>query len=207
MSKKTNPLTQFSGQFQTVSTKLTAALERRGTNVVDMMARLAQQRSDSVIEQIADLMTDFTNQNPNALVVDYSIHPSRIDLPVEKHTDRKDKVTIDVSKIKLVTELRSGETYVHGHENRKRLDAKVTSGEIQTLLDARVMEELLAKPELIPDEWKGKMVFFWGTIFWSGGGLCVACLRWDDGRWVASFYWLDTYVDSSTPAAVLASAN
>lgn len=76
----------------------------------------------------------------------------------------------------------------------------------QPVLNANALDYLLANPHLIPEEWKGKYVFFWGTIYRSsGGGLYVRCLCWDDGRWRWGSFWLGYGWFGGFPAAVLAS--
>lgn len=56
--------------------------------------------------------------------------------------------------------------------------------EDQPVLNANVLDFLREHPELIPDEWKGKFTFFWGTIYrHRDGDLYVRCLYWDGGRW------------------------
>jgi hypothetical protein len=59
---------------------------------------------------------------------------------------------------------------------------------------------------LIPEEWKGKYVFFWGTIYrGSGDNLYVRCLCWGGGRWDWGYDWLGGGWDDGNPAAVPAS--
>lgn len=88
---------------------------------------------------------------------------------------------------------------VEGNKLRKELEG-------QLVLNANVLDYLLAHPELIPDEWKGKAVFFWGTIYrYSNGNLFVRCLFWHDSRWDWDLGWLDSGFYDSFPAAVSAS--
>lgn len=71
------------------------------------------------------------------------------------------------------------------------------------VLNANVLDYLLANPQLIPEEWKGKAVFFWGTIYRnSDGRLCVRYLCWRGGRWDWSNYWLDFNFDDRNPAVL-----
>ena len=88
---------------------------------------------------------------------------------------------------------------IQGHKLRKELkDVQV--------LNACIMDALLANPQLIPDEWKSGYTYFWGTTFRSvSGGLCVECLYWSGGQWDWSYSWLDYDWGSRYPAAVLAS--
>lgn len=88
---------------------------------------------------------------------------------------------------------------VEGNKLRKELEG-------QMVLNACVLDYLLKNPELIPDEWKGKAVFFWGTIYRdSDGYLFVRYLCWYGSRWRWFDDWLDSYFDGNDPAAVSAS--
>jgi len=71
--------------------------------------------------------------------------------------------------------------------------------------NANLLDYLLAHPELIPDSWKGKAVFFWGKIYRvSSGRLYVRYLFFHGHgeRWSWSYHWLDYDFDSDSPAAV-----
>ena len=72
---------------------------------------------------------------------------------------------------------------MQGHKLRKDLAH-------MSVMNANVLDYLLANPDLIPEDWKNqeggntRYIFFWGTIYrYSDGDLCVRCLYWDDGRW------------------------
>lgn len=88
-----------------------------------------------------------------------------------------------------------------GNKLRKRLKDQPFE-----CLNACVLDYLLDHPELIPEEWKSKHVFFWGTIYRnSDGRLYVRCLRWDGVSWRWGGGWLDGVWRLLSPAA-LASA-
>lgn len=73
----------------------------------------------------------------------------------------------------------------------------------QPVLNANVLDYLLAHPELIPEKWKGKVIFFWGTIYrTSSGRLCVRGLRWNGSEWRRNYDWLDDGFGSNRPAAL-----
>lgn len=73
----------------------------------------------------------------------------------------------------------------------------------QPILNANALDYLLAHPELIPEEWKGKRIFFWGTIYCNFDGILgVRCLGWDGSRWGWYYGWLDGGFDSNDPAAL-----
>lgn len=74
------------------------------------------------------------------------------------------------------------------------------------VMNANVLDDLLANPHLIPEEWKSNLVFFWSTIYRNSGVfLCVRCLGWYGGRWYWSCRWLGHRWFGLGPAAVLAS--
>lgn len=89
--------------------------------------------------------------------------------------------------------------YIQGHKLRKELKDK-------QVLNACILDALLANPQLIPDEWKTGYTYFWGTIFRdAGGSLYVEYLYWNGGRWYWICDWLDYGWSDDSPAASLAS--
>ena len=85
---------------------------------------------------------------------------------------------------------------IEGNKLRKKLKG-------QLVLNANVLDYLLANPKLIPEEWKNKAVFFWGTIYrYSSGDLCVRYIYWGAGGWGWCYDWLDYVFDGIGPAAV-----
>jgi len=110
------------------------------------------------------------------------------------------EITFDPAKIAshFVDGQKDGKSIV-GHELKKLLEG-------QPVLPANVLDYLLAHPELIPDAWKGKYLYFWGTIYRdSDGSLCVRCLCWYDGRWDWGCSWLGRRFGGQGPSALLAS--
>lgn len=98
----------------------------------------------------------------------------------------------------LVDDQKDGK-YIEGHKLRKKLRGK-------PVLNANFLDWLLAHPKFIPEEWKGKRIFFWGTIYCvSDGSFCVRCLYWGGGEWDWCCGWLGGGWGSRYPAAVLAS--
>ena len=96
----------------------------------------------------------------------------------------------------FLTEEQSNGSYNQGNDLRKKLEGS-------NPFNANCLDYLLAHPDLIPDEWKGKWAFFWGTIYrHSFGDLCVRCLRWDGDEWDWYCYWLDDGFRGRNPSAV-----
>ncbi|MFH0950907.1 MAG: hypothetical protein V1765_00325 [bacterium] len=113
---------------------------------------------------------------------------------VEEH-QKSGMLKWDSSKFSLYLSKKQKKDYIVGNDLREELKNK-------NVLNANVLDYLLAHQELIPDEWKGKAVFFWGTIYrYSGGDLVVRCLSWDGSQWHWCL-WLGSYFRSSNPAVV-----
>lgn len=100
----------------------------------------------------------------------------------------------------------------NGIEGNK-LHEKLAGG---LVLNANVLDYLLANPHLIPEEWKVKEIFFWGTVYRtprvrdsygksvSDGNEGVRCLYESGDRWgwKWGYPWLGIWNDSR-PAATL----
>lgn len=72
--------------------------------------------------------------------------------------------------------------------------------------NTKVLDYLLEHQEEIPEEWKGKLVYFWGTKYEdSDGYLHVHCLFWGGDRWNWRCIWLGNDFSGSNPAAIPAS--
>lgn len=72
-------------------------------------------------------------------------------------------------------------------------------------LNANVLDYLLDHPELIPSEWKGKKIIFWGTIYSSAGkDPSVRYLYWDGIKWNWAYYWLNSHSFDINDLAALA---
>jgi len=113
---------------------------------------------------------------------------------VEEH--KKGGFLFDPAKISLYLSKKQKKGSIGGHDLRKDLSDK-------PVMNANILDYLLAHPELIPEEWKGKYIFFWGTIYRSSGGiLSVRYLRWDGSEWGWYYYWLDNDFGSAGPAAL-----
>jgi hypothetical protein len=71
------------------------------------------------------------------------------------------------------------------------------------VLNSNVLDYLLAHQEIIPEEWIGKYIFFWGSIFFNPedeldseqskeGHLFVRCLFQSRDGWCSKFFWFGT---------------
>lgn len=84
--------------------------------------------------------------------------------------------------------------WITGNNLRKELANEPT-------MNINVAQYLVDHPELYPEEWKGKYVYFWGTIVRdSGGDLGVPCLVESGGGVVLGWHWLDNYWGAHSPA-------
>jgi len=90
----------------------------------------------------------------------------------------------------------------------KWIEGNKLRGEVagKSVYSANVLDYLLANLHLVPEEWKGKYVFFWETIYCDPvGRLCVRSLFWNGDRWDWSYPWLVIDWRDHDPTAVAAS--
>jgi len=99
-------------------------------------------------------------------------------------------------KISLYLSKKQKKGSISGHDLRKDLSDK-------PVINVNVLDYLLAHPELIPEEWNGKYIFFWGTIYRNANGyLSVRYLYWNGSEWSWYYHWLDNGFNSDNPAAL-----
>lgn len=102
----------------------------------------------------------------------------------------------DPQKISFYLSKKQDNGIICGNDLRKELADK-------PVLNANVLDYLLAHQEVILEEWKGKYIFFWGTIYCHvDGGLCVRYLDWGGSQWDWRFHWLVSDFDADDPAAL-----
>ncbi len=96
------------------------------------------------------------------------------------------------------SEQQRGGNYLEGHALRKELSDK-------RRYNANLLDFLIKKENqcLIPESWKGKRVYFWGTIYRRADNrLYSRFLFWDGAEW----HWLFSYLEDDylgdEPAAV-----
>ena len=118
---------------------------------------------------------------------------------VESHDTSLGQWEWEVPSLYL-SEKQKGDKYIVGNDLRKELKS-------QPVLPANVLDYLLANPYLIPEDWKGKAVFFWGTIYRDSDDLLyVRYLCWYGSGWGWNYDWLGNGFYSSNPALVRALA-
>lgn len=103
------------------------------------------------------------------------------------------------TKVELYLSKKQKNYSIIGSDLRKELKGR-------KVLNANVLDYLLVHPELIPNDWRGKCVFFWGTIYRdSDGRLYVRYLDWYGFKWSWRYCWLDGYFYSGSPAILAVS--
>jgi len=71
------------------------------------------------------------------------------------------------------------------------------------VLNINVLNFLLVNKDQIPEEWRGKKIFFWGTIISELGGRESVCYLEEDGsNWISDHHWLDHELLSRMPAVM-----
>lgn len=164
----------------------------------DEWAKLAH--SEDTMRQFRQVLLGYASIQVVDHLIDCDASPFVPDgLIVEEH-QKGGAFKWDASQVQLY--LDSGQKngkWIEGNKLRKALAQK-------PVLNANVLDYLLKNPHLIPEEWKGKYIFFWGTIYrGSDGSLIVRYVCWRDDGWGWSSRWLDRDWDGRHPAAVPAS--
>jgi len=101
-------------------------------------------------------------------------------------------------------EFDSQKVFLFLSENQKN-GKSITASDLQKeivgkkVLNADVLDYLLAHPKLIPEEWAGKCVLFMGTIYNDKGHLCVRFLIGETWGCV----WLEGDLYSRFPVAIV----
>lgn len=104
----------------------------------------------------------------------------------------------DASKVRLHLTAQQKKGAIEGNKLREELKGL-------PVFNANLLDYLLKHPHLIPEEWKGKYVFFWGTIYLkSGGDLWIRYLYLRGDAWVWSSHLLPYDWGANDPAAVAA---
>lgn len=141
------------------------------------------------------------NQKQSAsIVIDLDAGPFVPDgWKVEEH-QKGGQFAFDQSKVTL--HLHTGQLN-GGRIKGTSLQKKLTN---LPVMNANMLDWYLAHPQHIPEEWKGKYVFFWGTVYRDRfGNLCVRCLYWLGGQWSWGDDWLGHDWNADRPALVRAS--
>jgi hypothetical protein len=124
---------------------------------------------------------------------------------IEEH-QKGGEIEFDPKKVEFyLSPNQTGDQSVNGKKLREELKGK-------KVLNACVLDHLMANTNLIPESWKQdgdgntRYIYFWGTVYRvSDGDLCVRYLCWDGGQWSWRCYALADDWRSQRPAAVSAS--
>jgi hypothetical protein len=96
------------------------------------------------------------------------------------------QIVFDPDKIRLfLAAKQQNDLFLIGNKLRLELLDKL-------VLSANFLDYLLAHPGIIPPEFKGRKIFFWGTIYrdWDNES-CVRCLHSIGSEWTWDKHWLD----------------
>lgn len=108
--------------------------------------------------------------------------------------------SFDPEKLVLHLEPEQKGGFVSGNVLQERLSNEGS-------INLAVLQYLVKNPKLIPNEWKGKWVYGWGTIVRYRDGRLGVPGVYDGGDWVVlGWDWLDDGWDSDRPAARFASS-
>lgn len=143
--------------------RLARALKNAGFSVYNIKKLLS---NSDLLKSIKDVVTGKKEIIQPDHIIDLDVDPFIPDgWAVEEHV-KGGKFKFDPSKIILY--FNTNESIVRGPDFEKELKDKL-------IFNANLLDYLLAHPGLIPEEWKGERIHFWGTICVSPGG--ERCIR------------------------------
>ena len=148
------------------------------------------------LSEIRGVLKGLSEIVPIGFIIDCNADPFiPPDYGVVEH-QKGGKFEWDLSKIILFLTGKQKSGEVEGNKLREELKS-------QPVLNANALDYLLAHPQLIPEEWKSKSVFFWGTIYHDPyGARCVRYLRWYGAAWHWHYGWLNGNFPDTSPAAL-----
>lgn len=173
--------------------ELDHALERNGCTP----AHVKKMSSGSILTDFRQVLDGYAIITVPEHLIDCDADPVPGVWSVEEHR-KGGMFQWDSAKVKL--------WLANGQKGGGRIEVNILRKELakKPVLNANVLDYLLANPHLIPDEWN--IVFFWGTIYrGQDGNLYVRYLYRDSGRWRWDARWLGCLWDGRNPAALLAS--
>ncbi len=178
--------------------QLMDAFEAKGFTP-DHLTKLGQFRDLSLIREVLDGRAEIKRVE---YLADLDADPFLPDgWKVEEHK-KGGQFKYDSAKVGLyLSKGQQNGKVIVGNDLRKELKN-------QPVYNANLLDFYLKKENqhLIPEEWKGKAIFFWGTIYHSSGGrLYVRCLDWSRDRWDWFYCWLGGGFFGGDPATVSAS--
>jgi hypothetical protein len=142
-----------------------------------------------VIDGFAEIrLTDFT--------IDSDADPFILrGFKLEKHI-KGGIFKFDPAKTLLYLSEKQKSGVVDGNDFRRELADK-------PVLNANVSEYLVAHQELIPKEWMGKLIFFFGTVYRDAdGNPYVYFLHWFSRQWERNLCCLNRDFNSDNPAII-----
>jgi hypothetical protein len=158
-------------------------------------AEVKKLSSGDVLQSVREVVLGRSEITATQHVVDLDAAPFIPDGWVVEEHKKGGLLDLAKTKVTLFLTKQQKKSAVVGNDLRKDLAD-------QPVLNANLLDFYLANPHLIPEEWKGKAVFFWGTIYrLRGGALYVRYLYWYGDRWHWSRSWLDYDWGSGNPAA------
>ncbi len=172
------------------------ALESAGFSPDDV----TKLRTSGKLGEMKNVVYGMMEIKPVENIIDCSADPFCPDgWTVEEHR-KAGQLEWNPAKVKLFLDLgQQNGRCLKGHDLREAIKN-------QPVLNACVLDWLLAHPKFIPENWKGKYVFFWGTIYrGSDGHPYVRYLDWRGDRWDWDCRWLGGGWLGDGPAVLSAS--
>jgi len=166
--------------------KIQTALRRNLAVVGKEMKILEWLASGNNISTLGGVVNGCFEIKPREYLVDLDADPF---LPegwkVESHL-KGGQFKFDPTKVRLhLDEEQLNGKWINGTKLHLKLKAL-------PIYNANLLDFYLKNPHLIPEEWKGKFIYFWGTIYRDADGcLYVRYLCWRGEGWRWRYDWLE----------------
>lgn len=161
--------------------------------IADLLVKLNGETGEEILNELKKFNRKEAcwvtkNQSDQLITIDCGINPkSPSGFEISSHSKKGVlKLNISATELYLSKDQKKGKEAHQGtvrneigNDQRLKLEGRFP-------LNANVLDFLLKQPELIPEEWKGKRILFWGTIFQQAGikgDESVACIYWLNGKW------------------------
>ena len=126
-------------------------------------------------------------------IIDCDREPvSTMSWKIEKHV-KGGVINFDPSKVTLYLSEKQKKGEICGDDLMRELNGL-------PIMNSNALTHLIRHPEIIPNKWKRKKIYFWGTIQSGEVYTFVHCLCWFDEKWVVRASSIDRYFGRNCPS-------
>ena len=167
--------------------ELDHAFERNGWNTEEIK-KLSQ---GEILGKFRDILLGYYETKPIDNLIDLSARPycpkgelAGQDIWIWNYHNKGGKWLFNPNEIKL--DLFEPEESKDPLEDSWNLPKKLAT---LNFLNANVLDFLMKNPKFFPEEWKGKRIFFWGTIYGMSAADTIRYIFWDKDNNCPKWYY------------------